>query len=156
MFIPDRPIESENEDFLGRKHFSKQLASALTSWQDQGSLTVALYGKWGTGKSSVINLARINPNRLRFLAQIGKKSTNQYLQRLIEERCYPVLLATLRQSLIDITDEIIDMYDLCLIDRPDGFSGTILSPDTSHRRSGVVIRQLRINDKLIKCFIDSF
>jgi len=60
------------------------------------------------------DLSMLNPNRLKFLAQIGRKSTNQYLQRLTEQRRYPILLATLKQSLIDITDEIIEMYDRCL------------------------------------------
>lgn len=55
--------------------------------------------------ASTWNLSVINPNRLKFLAQIGRRATNQYLQRLIPERRYPILVAFLRQSLIDITDE---------------------------------------------------
>lgn len=60
------------------------------------------------------NLSELNPNRVKFLAQIGRKATNQYLQRASEDRRYPILVATLKQSLIDLTDEIIEMFDQCL------------------------------------------
>lgn len=60
------------------------------------------------------DMTAFNPNRLKFLAQIGRKATNQYLQRANEERRYPILLALLKQSLVDVTDETIEMYDQCL------------------------------------------
>jgi hypothetical protein len=62
------------------------------------------------------NLLKINPNRLKRLAQIARKSTAQALRRAPEERRYPVLVAFLYQSLVDITDETIDMFDRCLAD----------------------------------------
>jgi len=61
-------------------------------------------------------LEDINPNRLKYLAQIGRRSSNQALQRMGEERRYPILLAFLHQSVVDITDEAIDMFDRCLAD----------------------------------------
>lgn len=39
------------------------------------------------------DLSCLNPNRLRFLAQLGKKSTPQTLQRTVAERRYPILTA---------------------------------------------------------------
>jgi hypothetical protein len=60
------------------------------------------------------DLTTLNPNRLKFLAQLGRRSTNQALQRISKERRYPILIAFLRQSLVDITDELIDMFDRCL------------------------------------------
>ena len=72
------------------------------------------------------NLSSLNPNRQKFLASIGRRLTNQVLQRMIETRRYPVLLAFLRQSLIDIIrgasaslafrDELLDIFDRCLWD----------------------------------------
>jgi predicted KAP-like P-loop ATPase len=56
IFNPDCPIESEGDDFLSRKDFSKHLADALCNWIDKESLVVALNGPWGSGKTSVINL----------------------------------------------------------------------------------------------------
>ncbi|HJP17769.1 MAG TPA: P-loop NTPase fold protein [Nitrospinota bacterium] len=60
MFIYDKPIETEKDDFLGRKRFSKHLGKALLDWKEKESLVIAIYGEWGSGKSSVINLATEN------------------------------------------------------------------------------------------------
>jgi len=56
----------------------------------------------------------INPNRLKRLAQIARGVTAQALQRSPDERRYPILVSFLYQSLIDITDETIDMFDCFL------------------------------------------
>lgn len=53
----DRPIESINEDLLGRATFSKQLAKAIYDYTCKDSLVLGLFGKWGTGKTSIINMA---------------------------------------------------------------------------------------------------
>jgi len=63
------------------------------------------------------DLSSLNPNRQKFLAQLARRSTNQALQRLSPQRRYPILLAFLYQSLQDITDELIDLFDRCLSDR---------------------------------------
>jgi len=60
MFIYDKPIETEKDDFLGRKRFSQYLGKALLDWKERESLIIAIYGEWGSGKSSVINLASEN------------------------------------------------------------------------------------------------
>lgn len=60
------------------------------------------------------DLTMLNPNRQKFLARLGRKSSNQALQRMSPERRYPILVAFLRQSLIDITDEILDIFDVCM------------------------------------------
>ncbi len=62
------------------------------------------------------DISGINPNRAKFLAQLGRKSTNQMLQRMAPERRYPILLLFLTQTLVDITDEIIDLFDRCFMD----------------------------------------
>ena len=60
MFIYDKPIETEKDDFLNRKRFSQHLGKALLDWKEKESLVIAIYGEWGSGKSSVINLASEN------------------------------------------------------------------------------------------------
>ena len=62
------------------------------------------------------NLSALNPNRLKLLARIGGKATNQALERLAPERRYPILLAFLHQTLTDTIDEAVDLYDRCLED----------------------------------------
>jgi len=56
MYSADKPIESGNDDILGRRPFSKQLAKAILSLDKTDSVTIGLYGKWGTGKTVSGNL----------------------------------------------------------------------------------------------------
>jgi hypothetical protein len=56
----------------------------------------------------------LSPNRLNRLAQIARRATGQALQRMPEDRRYPLLVAFLRQSLVDVADETIDQFDRCL------------------------------------------
>jgi predicted KAP-like P-loop ATPase len=55
-FSADRPIVSRSEDRLGRRGFAEAIAGAIDGWRGQESLVIALYGPWGTGKSSVKNM----------------------------------------------------------------------------------------------------
>jgi predicted KAP-like P-loop ATPase len=57
-FSDDRPIRSRAEDRLGRAAFADALAKAVHEWKGRESLVIALYGKWGAGKSSVKNMVR--------------------------------------------------------------------------------------------------
>src|SRR4029434_11071594 len=59
----------------------------------------------------------LNPNRQKFLARLGRKYTVQALRRMGPERRYPILLSLLKQTLIDLTDESIDIFDVCLASR---------------------------------------
>ncbi len=58
------------------------------------------------------NLDALNPNRVKFLAGLARKATNQALQRAVDERRYPALISLLRQSLLEITDESIERKGL--------------------------------------------
>jgi hypothetical protein len=59
-------------------------------------------------------LESLNPNRLKFLAHLARKSSAQALQRAPAARRYPILVAFLAQCLADVTDEVIEMFDRCL------------------------------------------
>ena len=56
LFSADRPITSKEEDLLDRADFATALATAIDGWNESDSLVVALYGPWGSGKSSVKNM----------------------------------------------------------------------------------------------------
>jgi predicted KAP-like P-loop ATPase len=56
VFDADRPIISFTQDRLSRSLFSKYLARCLLDHQNPQSLVVGLYGGFGVGKTSVINL----------------------------------------------------------------------------------------------------
>jgi TnpA family transposase len=59
------------------------------------------------------DLGALTPNRRKFLSQVGKKSTNQALQRTPPERRYPILIAFLRQVAEELVDESMDLFDRC-------------------------------------------
>jgi predicted KAP-like P-loop ATPase len=56
MFSADQPIGTQNEDVLGRHSFAKALANAILSYEQNDSISVGLFGEWGAGKTSIINM----------------------------------------------------------------------------------------------------
>ena len=60
------------------------------------------------------DLSGLNPNRAKWLARIGWKSTNQSLQRMPPRRRYAVLVAFLHQALLHHTDVVVELFDQCL------------------------------------------
>ena len=58
MYHSDKPIEQFDEDLLGRATFAKQLADSILSIDLSDSFAIGIYGKWGTGKTSVLNLVQ--------------------------------------------------------------------------------------------------
>lgn len=56
FFSADRPISRRDEDQLYRRKFAEELARAVRGWKGNDSLVIALYGPWGSGKSSIKNM----------------------------------------------------------------------------------------------------
>jgi len=56
MFKPDRPIEVTKDDLLDRAKFSRSFGQAILAYNEKDSIVTALYGDWGSGKSSAINM----------------------------------------------------------------------------------------------------
>src|SRR4051794_5621464 len=71
----------------------------------------AFWRRGGVGRWSREGLTH---TRLKRLAQVARRASGQALQRMPEERRYPTLVAFLHQSLSDVTDETIDLFDRCL------------------------------------------
>jgi len=63
-YSTDKSITSEKEDVLGRKDFSKRLGRLIYNYQGEDGLVLGLYGEWGSGKTSVINMVEEEINRL--------------------------------------------------------------------------------------------
>lgn len=63
-YSTDRPIETESQDLLGRSFFSNQLGKAIYEYNGKDGLVIGLFGKWGTGKTSVMNMAENEINKL--------------------------------------------------------------------------------------------
>lgn len=56
MFNTDKPIERSEFDRLNRTGFARELASAILSYTEKDNFTMSLCGKWGSGKTSIINM----------------------------------------------------------------------------------------------------
>ena len=56
MFYSEKPIISKNEDLLGRKKVASDLAKEIEYYKNKDSLTIGIVGKWGSGKTSFINM----------------------------------------------------------------------------------------------------
>lgn len=56
MYYSDKPIDSKGDDQLGRGGFAALLAQSLLNLNTQDTFTVGLFGKWGSGKTSIVNM----------------------------------------------------------------------------------------------------
>lgn len=55
--------------------------------------------------------AGLHPNRQKRLARAVRSRRNTYLQRLSPEKRYPALVAFLRESLLALTDAVVELFD---------------------------------------------
>ncbi len=56
MYFSDSNINFPREDKLNRSEFSEYLAKSVAAYTDHDCLTIALMGKWGSGKTSIIKM----------------------------------------------------------------------------------------------------
>jgi|GEM_PF-1164710 len=57
-YFPDEPINSESEDVFDRKQFVEDLYNRIVRYPFQDSFVFGLYGSWGEGKTSALNLIK--------------------------------------------------------------------------------------------------
>ena len=55
-YTDDAPISSHSDDRFGRWHFAERIASVIATRTDPTSIVVGIYGPWGDGKTSVLNM----------------------------------------------------------------------------------------------------
>lgn len=56
LFNADKPIRKSEEDALGRAYFAKKFAHVLADSSSKDGLVIGVYGKWGAGKTSLVNM----------------------------------------------------------------------------------------------------
>lgn len=56
--VSDRPLESEDEDYLGWRRMARGISLFLRNKNRGAPLVLAITGPWGSGKSSLMNLLR--------------------------------------------------------------------------------------------------
>jgi predicted KAP-like P-loop ATPase len=54
--LSGQPINKKDEDIFERSNFADHIADLLILPENSPSITIALEGEWGTGKTSTINL----------------------------------------------------------------------------------------------------
>src|SRR5947208_950089 len=54
----DRPVSDPKDDRLGYAPFSKQLALSIRKMLPDDGLVIAIYGPWGTGKTTVLSFVK--------------------------------------------------------------------------------------------------
>ena len=64
MFIEDNPIYLLDDDKLNRRKFAESLAQSILNHKNENCLTISLMGKWGSGKTSIINMVKDYWNQL--------------------------------------------------------------------------------------------
>ena len=72
MFKSDQPIKSYKEDILGRSPFAQSLGNTILSYKnkEKDSIVIGLFGTWGSGKTSIINMA------LEHIDRVSKKESD--------------------------------------------------------------------------------
>lgn len=55
-YMSDTPISVPEQDRFNRWPFANRVAATISSRLDPGSIVIAIYGAWGEGKTSVLNL----------------------------------------------------------------------------------------------------
>lgn len=56
MYNSDLAINGKSEDLLGRSGFASELAKAILTTKTKNSMVIGLYGTWGSGKTSLVNM----------------------------------------------------------------------------------------------------
>lgn len=56
MYFEDVPIRKQEEDLLHRRGFAKRLGRSLVDADVKEGYCVGLFGSWGSGKSSIVNM----------------------------------------------------------------------------------------------------
>ena len=56
MYLSDAPLTKSADDKLGRSGFSRNLAQSILGWDQEDSMIIALFGPWGSGKTSLLNM----------------------------------------------------------------------------------------------------
>ena len=92
MINNDLPITRSSQDKLNRKQFVQSLARILSNYSSASSFTIGLYGAWGSGKTSLMNMVLEQVERsdkdiiiLRFnpwLCSDPKQMINQFFKQL--------------------------------------------------------------------------
>jgi TnpA family transposase len=99
-----------------------------------------------------LDLSALPAERRRFLAGVGRRLTAQALQRREGVRRYPILLTLLAQSVVDVLDEVLLLFDQALSGR-ESVAKAKLTEVLAERARGGEDRQALL-DELLEVLLD--
>ena len=131
MISPDLPITKSSEDKLNREAFAKSLANVILQSNFPTSFTVGLYGAWGSGKTSLLNMVieqvehsstdvvilRFNP----WLCSDPKQLITQYFKQLASAI---KMKKPASDTVFELVDQYADIFDAASI---IPYAGTTIS-----------------------------
>ena len=106
ILVPDEVGEVTTLGWLRRRASAETPTALLDALAKVEWLRERGVGDWDP--------SAVGPNRLKLLAGLGRRYTNQALQRAVPERRYPILVALLHRTLRETTDEAVDLFDALL------------------------------------------
>lgn len=115
MLSADEPIKKSENDKLNRRSFAESLAKTIVQNSFSSSFSIGLYGKWGSGKTSLVNMVleavkkdesnaiivRFNP----WLCSDPKQLISQFLKQLSAT-------IKMKTSVLEDVCNLIDQYAL--------------------------------------------
>ena len=113
MISPDLPITKSSDDKLNRESFAESLADVILQSTFPTSFTVGLYGAWGSGKTSLLNMV---------IEQVERRRTDVVTLRFNPWLCpHPKQLITqffkqlasaikIKKPTADTVCELVDQY----------------------------------------------
>ncbi len=105
-FLNNDPIATADEDRFGRQGFVARLATVIRGRHDPGSLVIGLYGAWGTGKSSVLNLLEQQLRHYRHVATSGEVLVIRFNPWYFADE--PQLIRSFFRTLADYLDKPVE------------------------------------------------
>jgi TnpA family transposase len=99
-----------------------------------------------------MDLSMLPTERRRFLAGVGRRLTGQALSRREPERRYPILLALLAQSAVDVLDEVLLLFDQAISSRESAAQAKLTELLAEHARRGE--DRQRVLDEILQVVLD--
>lgn len=163
MFDPDKAIKYCNEDELGRCEFAKSVGNAILNHESEDSLVIGLQGKWGYGKTSIINMALENikeitkEGNLPIIIQFNPwlfSNQNQLIKKFFEEFIIAIedknIVNKLKSYVNKITPAIIGLAAILDPERAQALLKTSEYIDNSQSKEESLLSIKKDLDKLIK------
>lgn len=122
MISTDLPITKSDDDILNRSSFAQNLAKVIIQYSCQSSFSIGLYGEWGSGKTSLLNMVleaveksdtdavilRFNP----WLCSDPKQLISQFFKQMSTAM---KLKKSVSSQICEVIDEYADFFDIASI-----------------------------------------